>query len=437
MLKVDEIQALIPSNIKFSDLIYVCVVDVEGQIWYANTKFQKFVGQKPLSTCEVNFSECFPDLDNDELHSFWIDVIGRPNECIKLDIDQNEGSSSWEFSALMTLEGDFGGIMGVGYPKKVVVSSATDYSFPKDVNPAMDIFFQLDHKWQFLNVNHLGEKFFEQKKDKLLGQTLWQVYPEKDIYRYALEFKKAKESKTMRVFEDFSTLNGRWYKIYILPRKAGIDVIFKDISHIQNLSEEIQQLQLTLQSVLESSEESILLVGRDLKISGYNSKAEKFIKKQFKRELNDGDKFSNYLSEGLDEIFLKEAESILNGKFKSFESEIVLKGNNSKSLFTHKFFPLIDPFENIVGFGYAFKDVQESTSKEKKMKAQNRVMRDILHHQSTLLRSPLSSILGLLELIDHSQLDTENKKYLSYLKSLAQELDKIIRQNSKKVSDLD
>lgn len=438
MLKVKEIEALIPEYFKQSDLIYVCVVDIEGQIWFANEKFQRLFDGKKLSTYEVNFTECLKDNSEFDIHAFLIEVTGRPNKGETVELNHLSHPAKWEFTVLMTKDGDFSGILGIGFPKEVVVSSfSTDYTFPKDVNPATDIYFQLNHKWQIQNANELAEKFFDLKKEKIMGNTIWQIYPEKDIYRYALEFKKAKESKTMRIFEDFNSLNGRWYKIYLLPRKSGIDVIFKDISQVQNLSEEIKQLQLTLQSVLESSDESIFLVGKDLKITGYNSSAEKLVKQRFNKSLQDGDKFINYLMEGVDEVFLKEVESILNGKFSSFELAVPTNMTKEKILFSHKFFPLIDSYEHVVGFGYACKDINDQTKHSDKMKSQNKLMRDVLHNQNTILRSPLSSILGLLELIDDSQLDKENKKYLSYLKPLAKDLDKIIRQNSKKVSDLD
>jgi hypothetical protein len=97
----------------------------------------------------------------------------------------------------------------------------------------------------------------------------------------------------------------------------------------------------------------------------------------------------------------------------------------------------VDTDDRINGFVYACKDINEEKTALDRLKLQNRLMRDVFHQQSTTLRAPLSSILGLLELIDNTQLDKENKKYFSYLKPLAQELDNTIRKNSKQVSDLD
>ena len=73
----------------------------------------------------------------------------------------------------------------------------------------------------------------------------------------------------------------------------------------------------------------------------------------------------------------------------------------------------------------------------KRVEEKNKLLREVAYIQSHLLRSPLSSMLGLLDLIDKKQLDAENTKYFSYLKPLAQELDMVIRENARKVNEFD
>ena len=51
---------------------------------------------------------------------------------------------------------------------------------------------------------------------------------------------------------------------------------------------------------------------------------------------------------------------------------------------------------------------------------------------SHILRGPLSSMIGILELIDENELSEENKKLFGYLKPLALELDQSIRLQAKK-----
>ncbi|MDG1275785.1 MAG: hypothetical protein P8O16_00805 [Algoriphagus sp.] len=71
------------------------------------------------------------------------------------------------------------------------------------------------------------------------------------------------------------------------------------------------------------------------------------------------------------------------------------------------------------------------------LEAENKALRELVMNPSYILRSPLSSMLGLLDLIDPKQLDQENQKYFSYLKPLAKELDEVIRNNAKRLGAFD
>lgn len=438
MLKVKEIEAIVPAFFKNSDLIYVCVLDIEGQVYYASKKFEQLFETGFTEIFEKNFVETLKKGVQTDIHDLLMSVIEKPNHNTQVEFLHGNSLIKWEFSVLKNEEGDFSGILGLGHPKSNHYQIGhAESSFPKSVNPITDIFMQLDHSWEIVSANDQAEKYFNQKEENLLGKSIWQIYPDQNIYRFALEFKKAKESKTLRVFEDFSIVNGRWYKVYVIPRPVGLDLVLKDISEVQKLSQEYKQVNCNLQTVIENSEENIFFVGKDLRILGFNSKAEKLVKCHFSKNMKIGDKFLAYLMEGMDEEFLKHVERIFEGNRIEFEKEVLHQKYGEKIWFTHKFFPLVSADQKIIGFVYSCKDIHEEKIQTNKLNNQNRLMREILHTQSTTLRSPLSSILGLLELIDKNQLDKENKKYFSYLKPLAQELDQTIRNNSKQVSDLD
>ena len=65
---------------------------------------------------------------------------------------------------------------------------------------------------------------------------------------------------------------------------------------------------------------------------------------------------------------------------------------------------------------------------------ENERLRELALSPSHILRGPLSSMIGLLELIDAKQLDKENQNLFRYLKPLTKELDQTIRQHAKKMS---
>ncbi len=436
MLDIKSIENLIPTALKNSNQIYLGILDIDGQIFFAGKKFEELFSGKVTS--EVNLAESLhPDFDLD-VHAFLLDVTGKPNDPTVIEFVHKNCTVQWEFSMLQNDEGDFNGIMAVGVRQPEEVEPyGQEQLFPKNISPDTDIYFQVNQTGKILKLNSLAEKFFGKPKEDLIQQSIWQIYKDHAIYHYALEFKKAKETKTLRVFEDFNESNGRWYKVYILPRKLGLDVILKDITEIHRLSEEFVQVSSNLRTLMDQSDESIFLVGKDLRILEFNVKAAKLVKSQFGKSIQKGDKFLNYIFEGLDERFLKDVERLLAGKTIQYEKEINHVKAGLTSWYNHRFYPLMNASDSIIGFVYACKDIDTEKSSMDELKRKNKVMREIIQSQNMSLRSPLSSILGLLELVDSEKLNKENQKFFSYLKPLAQEMDQVIRNNSKQISNMD
>jgi signal transduction histidine kinase len=153
--------------------------------------------------------------------------------------------------------------------------------------------------------------------------------------------------------------------------------------------------------------------------------------------LKEGDDFLPYLLAGLEEQFLKDLETVFAGNSITYEKLVKHNRTNEDVWFEHKFFPLFNSDRKVIGFVYVNKNIEEKKLEFKRVEEKNKVLREVAYIQSHLLRSPLSSMLGLLDLIDKKQLDTENTKYFSYLKPLAQELDMVIRENARKINEFD
>ncbi|RZS97211.1 PAS domain-containing protein [Cecembia calidifontis] len=437
MLRIKELEFLVPDYLKNSELLFVCVLDIEGQVFFAGKQFLKLFEPNGADIFEKNFRETLHKGNKFDLNDFLLQVSERPNHRTQIELIHGNLLIKWEFSVLRNEEGDFSGILAVGHKVSDTFPQLPVVPNLENIDMQSDIFVQLNAAWEITHLNSKAIEFFERRPSELMGKTIWQVYPDQTFYKHALEFKKAKESKTLRVFEEFNASNGRHYKIYVYPKALGIDLIFKDITVVQKLSEDFKMVNLTLQAVLDFSDENIFIISKDLRIFGFNNKAQSLTKFVFGKSLKKGDKFLGFLMSDMDEFFLKHVEDIFKGISFSFDQEILLDKGGQKIWYNHKFFPLKDLEGQVRGFLYSCKDIHEEKIGQEKLIKQNKLMREVLYNQSSTLRSPLSSILGLLELIDKDQLDKENRKYFSYLKPLAQELDQVIRNNSKQISDLD
>lgn len=439
MINLSMNNVFVPEFLMGSNTLFTVILDFEGKICSYNGKAHEIfsiIGLNPKSE-DVLFSQLIKFSETDRCQKILQDLMESPKKSISYTFSHGGQSVKWEFSVLKNEEGDFAGIIGVGFPDSLGNSSSKKQLLPKSFNPEEDIFFTVNNLWEIKDVNASGEKFFGQDRPTLIDTTIWKVIPSYRIFALALEFKKAKESKTMRVFEEIDTQSGRFFKVYVIPHENSLDVVFKDISDLQVATKELAYSKTTLNILLEQNQEAVFIVGKDLRFEGLNRKAQQFGKQFFGKDLKIGDKFSHVYLDQSEEEFLKNVNILSEGEKLLFEKQMVNKRNQKSYWFEHHFVPLIDVQGSILGFIYLAKNINDQKISTKELAEKNKVLREVVYVQSMELRGPLSSVLGLLELLDVDQLDRENKKYISYLKSLAKDLDKIIRANAKRVGDLD
>jgi PAS domain-containing protein len=433
MVQVKEIKELLPTFLKESTSLLVSVLDWEGAVVHSNAKFKEFF--RLGVTFHPEFFELFNELQREEIEPLVLELIGKPNDVLRYSQSHFNSLISWEFSVLKNSEGDFLGILGVGSIKNESEYLSNEIGYKVSVES--DIYFQMNSDWEIQYANKMAESFFGTSSIGLINKKIWQVFPDPKIYEYAIQFKKAKETDSITVIDDFISESGKWYQIIIHPRIGWMDIYFKDVSEVQLLGNELGRLNLTLDSILKNAEQSYFLMSQDLRIMRFNDLASEQIKKYTGKDLKEGQKFLHFLLPGMEEKVLTHLEDIIAGRHLTFEESIFLSESSEVRLFKHDFYPVTNLNKKVIGFIYTNKDIHERKTIIGSLTEQNNMLKEILYSQSIVLRSPLSSILGLLELIDKKQLDKENQKYLSYLKVLAEDLDQIIRKNTKTINETD
>lgn len=421
-----------PSYLHNSKSLLVCVMDADGQVLHGGHLFSSFFSL-PKYPVFTSFYSLLPDSQVSYFEDVMLEVMGSPSEIFSAVQYHQRGNIQWEFSLLKNNDGDFLGVMGIGTVRRD--GSTAALASHESLHPQRDIHFQLDQNWEIIYLNDAAEVFFGGIRHDLLNQKVWQVFPNSKIYEYALEFKKAKEEQRTRFFEDFIPEIGRWFQIHIEPQVDQMDVFFKDTSAVQLLENELSRLDHAFEAVLNGSEEALLVLSHDLRILRYNRKAFEQAALYLDKDIQVGDKFLHSLLPGLEQKILGQLESVIAGQEISFEKEIGAIGNPDIRVFHHRIFPVRDNLGKVIGFVYSNRDIHKDRDSVIKLSKEYQALREVAYQQFLELRSPLSSILGLLELLDKDQLDKENQKYLSYIKILSDELDQIIRKNSKKVND--
>jgi PAS domain-containing protein len=375
------------------------------------------------------------DNEKNEFQEIIGKTIETPNKVFGFDQKHRMQKLNWEYSVFNNEEGDFLGVLGIAtlQDETEIIIGTENFK----LNPKIDIAFQLNGEWEIQSANEIAEGFFGKKIKYLLNQKIWQVFQHPKIYEYALEFKKAKETNCSVTFDDYNPESDTWHQVVIYPKNDCLDIYFKDISTVHGLASKKNLMKSTLDAILENSDEGFFLMNNELKIKGFNTQASELVMAVFNKELKENEKFVNLLMPGTEEKFLMNIEEIFSGSIISFEEKVEYQSIENSRLLRHTFIPVPDDKKKVASIIYRVKDIQEEKDNLSKSIQNNELLRNIIYNQNNVLRSPLSSILGLLDLIDDKQLNEDNQKYFSYLKPLAEELDKVIRNNTKKMNESD
>jgi PAS domain S-box-containing protein len=105
-----------------------------------------------------------------------------------------------------------------------------------------DALYIVDRDWMITYVNSEAEVLLKHKREDLLGQVLWEVFPEARETTVLPMYNLAMEKGEAAHFEVFYPPLNSWYQIHAYPSKSGLSVFFRDITMTRTL-QELQDLE--------------------------------------------------------------------------------------------------------------------------------------------------------------------------------------------------
>jgi PAS domain S-box-containing protein len=110
-----------------------------------------------------------------------------------------------------------------------------------------DEFMMLDAQWRFTYVNEPAAKTFGKAQEELLGQCIWEVFPEIVGNRFYTELHRAMAEQSVVCFEHFSLLLNRWFENRVYPGGGGLLLFCVDITDRKQTEEKLRQSEARFQ----------------------------------------------------------------------------------------------------------------------------------------------------------------------------------------------
>jgi PAS domain S-box-containing protein len=297
-------------------------------------------------------------------------------------------------------------------------------NYTRLVNEVLDTiqegFFVLDYEGKILKTNKKFQQLVGRSEEQMMGRCFKESIAEIPAEVLVL-LKNAMQSKTSLDSEFLWKLKNLWFKFTIYPFEEGITCIFSDITEKKIQEEKIRKSEYLLKAILNSTSDTNILVDTQGQILSFNRAAAENMKSLYHKEIQIGQNMiAEYGLPSTKENFAKDFWEALSGK--EVNTERLLSFPAGEQVWVSlRLFPVVNEKGEVWAVSLNYTNID-------RLKKQHAQLEEIARLQSHSVRRPLTSILGLIDILDKNELSSENQKIIEYLKHAATELDMIIHQ---------
>lgn len=432
----------VPANLfrqlENSHSFYVIKVSVDGRYNYVNKVFaEKFSFISPNLVGLPFELTVHPD-DIDACLEATFAVISNPKKSVAINLRKPDGFGGYfltfyEFSALLNEDGDITEILCIGYDineteQAYQQARLSSESYDVIIENVTDAFYILDSSWRFVKVNAVFERMSGLPREKLLGNSIWDIVPFKNVEDLKQAFYQAIETNTSIRFEEYRIEIDRWLERTIYPSQEGLTVLVRDITDRKQAENKIREANSLLIAALNSTSDLNILISPKYTILSYNKVAAEFARTFFNRTISEGDSFWLYTPPGTEEHFLKS----ISEAFTRVTVEHKQQFNFAPGVelwYKLRFYPVLDADNKLIGVAF------NATNIDKEQR-QFENLEEIASLYSHEIRKPVATIMGITKLINEESLNTSTKEWFGYLIRTTQELDAVINRIVKKSSEI-
>lgn len=131
--------------------------------------------------------------------------------------------------------------------RKLLASEALAYEYAQRLSITLesitDGFFTLDHEWRFTFVNSEAVKLLGKSRDQLLGEPIWTAFLNLEGTMFETEYRRAVKEQEKVSFEAYYEGLKIWYRVNAYPTPEGLAVYFQDVTESRRLGQQLRLLE--------------------------------------------------------------------------------------------------------------------------------------------------------------------------------------------------
>ncbi|WP_276255543.1 PAS domain S-box protein [Halomontanus rarus] len=202
----------------------------------------------------------------------WLSVDGAP-------LDTGTGTDT-------DLEGALGETENADDTPAGAVFTLTDITeqrrleaeFEEILGRVSDAFYAVDDEFRFVHVNERAEQLLQHSATELLGERLWDVFPEaaeEPIVRES--FHAALETQEPTSYELYYDPLEFWVEATLYPSETGVSVYFSDITERKERERALREERDLVERIVDTSPIGIATLGADGSLERVNDRAEAIV----------------------------------------------------------------------------------------------------------------------------------------------------------------
>ncbi|WP_439025430.1 PAS domain-containing protein [Haloarchaeobius sp. DT45] len=222
-----------------------------------------------------------------------------------------------------------------------------------------------DADLRYTYVNEQAASLLERDSDELIGEYVWDVFPDEEGSVADDRITEALETQQQRSYERYSTTAERWFEARIYPDEDGLLIYFTDISDRKSYEQELERVNQQLTALVENTSEAVYIKDDEGQYQRMNEAAAAFFdltpeEVLGKRDEELFDPASARTVREVDERIMRSNES------DSFEAVQYIDGE--RHVFLDNKFPYHDEDGEVAGVMGISRDITDRKRREQELK---------------------------------------------------------------------